>query len=162
MRVAFWSNQTLPVLHKDIICFHTIVGASLICGDDILIANLVLIIHFCVVAFVTSGLLVMPIGYLFNFIWTRNRRLRLIHIALLGFITVEALLGITCPLTYAENLMRGVDYQQHFVSYWLSQIIYWDLPSHVFGMLYAGCLLWSTLFWKIHPPIKTKHWICLL
>ena len=120
------------------------------------IADLILCIHFCVVIFVVFGLLIMPIGCLFNLNWTRNRRMRSIHLALMGFVTLETLMGITCPLTYLENAMRGIDYNPSFISYWLLSLVYWDLPTYYFMTVYILCLLWTVLFWKLHPPNKLK------
>ncbi len=117
-------------------------------------ADVVLIAHFCVVFYVTFGLVVLPIGYKFNWKWTRNKKIRLIHVLLLGFITLEAILGIACPLTQIESHLRNIDFSQTFVSYWITQLIYWDLPTNFFIILYLSCTLWSLLFWVIHPPIK--------
>ena len=122
-----------------------------------MIADLILGIHFCVVIFVVFGLLIMPIGYLFSLNWTRHRRMRSIHIVLMGLITLETLLGITCPLTYFENAMRGGDYNQSFVSYWIMSLVYWDLPTHYFISAYILCSLWTILFWKLHPPMYPKN-----
>lgn len=71
---------------------------------------------------------------------------------LLGFVTLEALLGITCPLTLIENNLRQIEYQQSFVSYWVSHLIYWDLPTYFFVTLYSVCFIWLLVFWKVHPP----------
>ena len=118
----------------------------------IMAADLILIVHFCIVFFVVFGLVALPIGYLRNYSWTCNAKLRVAHMSLMGFITLEAILGITCPLTILENTLRQIEYQQSFVSYWLSHFIYWDLPTHFFVTLYFVCFIWSLIFWKIHPP----------
>ena len=118
----------------------------------ILAADLILIFHFCIVFFVVSGLVALPIGCLRNYSWTRNIKLRAAHILLLGFITLEGILGITCPLTILENILRQIEYQQSFVSYWVSHLIYWDLPTYFFVTLYSACFIWSLIFWKLHPP----------
>ena len=117
-----------------------------------LVADVILIIHFCIVFFVVFGLVVLPIGCLRNYSWTRNIKFRASHILLMGFITLEAILGITCPLTILENILRKIEYQQSFVSYWLSHFIYWDLPTYFFVTLYSACFFWSLIFWKVHPP----------
>ena len=118
----------------------------------ILAADLILIIHFCVVFFVVIGLVALPIGHLRNYSWTRNTKLRSAHMSLMGFVTIEAILGITCPLTILENILRQIEYQHSFVSYWLSHFIYWDLPNYFFVILYSACFVWSLIFWKVHPP----------
>ena len=119
-------------------------------------ADVVLISHFCVVFYVTFGLLILPIGYIFNWIWTRHRKMRLIHASFVGFITLEAVLGIACPLTQIEIYLRNIDLSQSFVSYWITELIYWDLPKAFFIILYLSCSSWSLLFWVIHPPMKTS------
>ena len=117
-------------------------------------ADIVLIIHFCVVFYVSFGLVVLPIGYLFNWSWMRNRKMRLIHVSLMGFITLEAIFGIACPLTQIENYLRNIKFSESFIVYWITNLIYWDLPTYFFTVLYLFCLLWSLLFWVIYPPIK--------
>ena len=118
----------------------------------ILVADLILIIHFCIVLFVVFGLVALPIGCLKNYNWTRNIKFRGFHILLMGFITFETILGITCPLTILENILRQIEYQQSFVSYWLSHFIYWDLPAYFFVTLYSVCFFWSLIFWRVCPP----------
>ena len=115
-------------------------------------ADLVLIIHFCMVFFMVFGLVALPIGCFWNYRWTRNTKLRVAHMLLMGFITLEAILGITCPLTIIENTLRQIEYQQSFVANWVSQLIYWDLPTYFFVSMYSACFIWSLAFWKVHPP----------
>ena len=122
-----------------------------------MIANLILFLHFGVVSFVTFGLLIIPLGFLFKWSWTKNRNFRLIHIFLMGFITIETLMGLTCPLTYIENALRGTDQTTTFISFWLMKIIYWDMPSHFFIGLYLICVTWLLVFWRLHPPKKHRR-----
>ena len=117
-----------------------------------LAADLVLAMHFCIVLFVIFGLVALPIGFLKNYSWTRNAKLRLAHMSVMGFITLESVLGLACPLTIIENTLRKIEYQQSFVAYWISRFVYWDLPTYFFVILYFSCLLWSLVFWKLHPP----------
>ena len=117
-----------------------------------MVADLVLIIHSCIVFFVVFGLVALPIGCLRNYSWTRNTKLRVAHMLLMGFITLEAILGITCPLTIIENTLRQIEYQQSFVANWVSELIYWDLPTYFFVSMYSTCFIWSLAFWKVHPP----------
>ena len=118
----------------------------------ILAADLLLIVHFCVTFFVVFGFVSLPIGFLRNYSWTCNTKLRVAHMSLMGFITFEAILGITCPLTILENIWRQIEYKQSFVSYWLSHFIYWDLPTYFFVTRYFVCFIWSLIFWKILSP----------
>tara|TARA_B100001250_G_scaffold390646_1_gene390812 strand:+ start:444 stop:815 length:372 start_codon:yes stop_codon:yes gene_type:complete len=119
-----------------------------------LIADIVLMFHFTIVIFITFGFFLIPIGYKSSWIWVKNFKLRICHCGMMLCITLEALLGITCPLTSIENKLRGIDKTTSFISYWINQIIYWDLPSQFFIILYCAVLIWTFLLWKFFPPIN--------
>ena len=119
-----------------------------------MIADIVLMFHFTIVIFITFGFFLIPIGYKFNWDWVKNLKLRICHCGMMLCITLEALLGITCPLTSIENNLRGIDKTTSFISYWINQIIYWDLPSQFFIILYCAVLIWTFLLWKLFPPIN--------
>ena len=119
-----------------------------------MIADALLFVHFCLAAFITLGFFLIPVGYKLGWNWTKNRNFRILHLFLMGFITVETIVGLTCPLTVLENMFRDVDYSSSFISYWMAQILYWNLPSEVFVLLYSLCLGWVLILWKVCPPIQ--------
>ena len=119
-----------------------------------LIADFVLVFHFGIVIFITLGFFLIPIGWKFHWCWVTNRKFRIFHCGMITFVTLETLLGITCPLTLIENSLRGVIQSDSFISYWIMQIIYWDLPHLIFLNLYCICLGWTFLIWKLCPPRK--------
>ena len=121
-----------------------------------LIADIVLVIHSCVVIFMISGFVLIPIGYKFHWGWIANTQLRIFHTGMMVFITLETLLGITCPLTSIENSLRGIYQSKSFIEYWITQIIYWDVPAHFFIILYCMFLGWTFLMWKLFPPRNSK------
>ena len=106
-----------------------------------MIADALLIVHFSLAAFISLGIFIIPIGYMLGWNWLKNRNLRFLHLSLVGVITVETIVGLTCPLTVLENMFRDVDYSSSFMSYWIAQILYWDLPSQVFVIFYSLCLV---------------------
>ena len=120
----------------------------------ILIADIVLFFHFCIVVFITSGFVLIPIGYNFNWIWIKNKKLRLLHFGMMIFVTFETILGLSCPLTVLENNLRGINENQLFLSRWITEVIYWDFPSEFFLIIYYLCLGWTFLIWKKYPPIE--------
>ena len=122
----------------------------------LLIADFVLLVHFCIVIFISFGFILIPVGYSFDWIWIKKRYLRLLHAGMMSFITFETLLGMICPLTIIENNLRGINENHSFISMWVSEIIYWNLPSKFFVILYCILLLWTFLMWKIYPPVKKK------
>ena len=83
--------------------------------------------------------------------------MRLLHLVLLGLITTETIVGLTCPLTVLENMFRNVDYSSSFMSYWVAQFLYWDLPNQIFVTLYSLCFGWVSILWKICPPIQKMN-----
>ena len=120
----------------------------------ILIADIVLFFHFCIVVFITFGFVLIPIGYNFNWIWIKNKKLRLLHFGMMIFVTFETILGLSCPLTVLENNLRGINENQLFLSRWITEVIYWDFQSEFFLILYCLCLGWTFLIWKKYPAIE--------
>jgi hypothetical protein len=64
-----------------------------------LLADAVLIVHFLFVLFVVGGLLAIWAGALIGWVWVRNLRFRVAHLAAILFVMAESLVGIACPLT---------------------------------------------------------------
>ena len=118
--------------------------------------NIIFSLHFAIILFISSLIFLIPLGYKFSWSIYKNKTLRLIHLVLMLFVTLETLLGIVCPLTLVENYLSGTLEDKTFVSYWLGKIIYWDLPSIFFSILYSTCLIWIIIMWKIFPPQKKK------
>ncbi|NCX66066.1 MAG: DUF2784 family protein [Burkholderiaceae bacterium] len=63
------------------------------------LADIVLAFHFGIALFITLGLLLIPLGFIYSWSWIRNRRFRQIHAGLMLFVAIEAVFAITCPLT---------------------------------------------------------------
>ena len=112
--------------------------------------------------FITFGFVLIPIGYNLDWLWIKNKKLRLLHLGMMIFITFETLLGMACPLTILENNLRDINENQLFVSKWMSEIIYWDFPSKFFIVLYCLFLGWTFLMWKIILQSKKVFRIILL
>ena len=117
-----------------------------------MMANVVLSIHALVVLFNVGGLLLILIGGLRGWAWVRHRRFRVTHIALMALVTVEAIFGVTCPLTLLEDWLRGVANEQSFVQRWVAALIYWNAPPWVFVLLYVGFLSAVVVAWFVWPP----------
>ena len=121
-----------------------------------MLADIVLILHFFIVIFITVGFFLIPIGYYYDWNWIKSLKLRLFHCGLMFLVTFETLVGITCPLTSIENNLRGMSNSKSFISFWIEKIIYWDFPTKFFIFLYFIFLGWTLLMWKIYPP-KSKN-----
>ena len=115
-------------------------------------ADLILLIHVLIVAFNAGGLVAIWIGAWLDWGWVRNRVFRIVHLSLMAFVAVEALLGVTCPLTVWEDALRGAVTERSFVSRWLAAFLYWDLPPAAFTAIYAGWTLVIVAAWFLVPP----------
>ena len=122
-----------------------------------MLADLVFALHAGVVLFNIGGLLLIVIGGLIGWAWIRQRGFRIAHVALMALVTLEAIFGLTCPLTLLEDALRGVANEQSFVQRWTMALIYWNAPPWVFVLLYVAFLLAVIGAWVAWPPIASKR-----
>lgn len=104
-----------------------------------------------------AGLALIPLGAGRGWAWVRWYRLRLTHVALMGFVALEGLVGVTCPLTELEHWLRATEAPRQFWAYWLSRWLYWDLPAWFFAGLYAACAGWTFWLWRYVPPVRSAR-----
>lgn len=102
-------------------------------------ADIILIAHFLYVSFVIVGLLAVWIGAYFRWDWIRNFWFRMAHLAAIGFVALESVFGVICPLTEWENKLRhstGGGYQTSFIQHWVHKILFYQAPEAVFTIIY--------------------------
>jgi len=115
-------------------------------------ADAVLVIHALFVLFVVGGFGLTLVGAT-RWGWVRNRAFRIAHLAAIVFVALEALLGITCPLTRWEDLLRAAQQrEQSFVGRWVARLLYYDLPEWVFALAYVSFALAVAWAWRAIPP----------
>ena len=122
------------------------------------IADVVLVVHFAFVAFVVGGLALVWIGALLGWSWVRNRTFRIAHLAAIGFVALEALIGMACPLTEWEYLLRGVGTDgPTFLQRLIATLIFYDLPGWAFTLMHLGfALLVAVTFWLVPPRPRVR------
>ena len=120
-------------------------------------ADTILILHFLVIIFIISLYFLIPYGYSKNWKFAKNYKIRLAHLMLIFFITLETFLGIICPLTTLENDLRGQLYSETFISFWISKVIYWDLPTTFFIVVYTIFLIFAIILWLKFLPKKNNN-----
>jgi Protein of Unknown function (DUF2784) len=102
------------------------------------LADIILIVHFCYVAYVVLGQVVIFAGMLLKWSWIRNPWFRWSHLAMICIVAAEAIANFRCPLTDWEFDLRrlagqtGVD-QRSFVERLLSDIMFCDCPVDHWG-----------------------------
>jgi hypothetical protein len=104
----------------------------------LLFADLLLVLHFAIVLFITGGLILVWIGAWRRWAWVRNPVFRYMHLAAIAFVALEALLGYACPLTVWEDALRGGTRSASFVGRIVRAVLYYDAPAWVFTVLYAA------------------------
>lgn len=125
-----------------------------------LLADLILLMHAGIVAFVVLGQILFVAGGLLGWAWVRSSRTRLAHLALIGFVLVQSWMGAICPLTLWEQALRQqagqAGYAESFIEHWLSRLIFFNAPAWVFVLLYTlfGVLVLLTWWWI--PPRWTR------
>ncbi|MGQ7263550.1 DUF2784 domain-containing protein [Vreelandella sp. V005] len=118
----------------------------------LLLADIILIFHVLFVAFVVVGLLAVYAGYFLNWRWVRNRVFRIVHLCAIGYVVIQAWLGVVCPLTNWEMALRAeagaATYSGSFIQYWLHSLLYFTLPAWVFVVVYTlfGSLVLASWF----------------
>lgn len=117
-----------------------------------MIADLVVVVHFAIVLFIVGGLGAVWIGAALGWRWVRNPWFRYLHLAAIGYVAAEALLGIACPLTVWEDLLRGGVRPDSFIGRWVRHLLYYDLPGWVFTTAYVAWALATLATLRLVPP----------
>ena len=102
-----------------------------------MLADLILLIHFALAAFIVLGLPLVWIGAWLNWNWTCNRALRYAHAAAILVVAAEALAGSICPLTLWEDALRAGADGRSFIGRWMTQLLYYDCPEWAFSLAYV-------------------------
>jgi hypothetical protein len=105
-----------------------------------MLADLIVVFHAAYVSFVVFGLVAILIGAMLRWQWVRNFWFRATHLTAIGIVVLEALFGITCPLTGWEKRLRLAageeSYSGDFIGYWAHQLIFYDAEPWVFTAIY--------------------------
>ena len=121
-----------------------------------LLADVVLTLHFAVVAFVVAGLAVIIIGNLRSWVWVNSLWFRLAHLGAIVIVIAQAWLGVTCPLTTLEMWLRtrahATVYGESFIEHWVQRLLYYEGPPWLFALCYSFFGLLVVAAWVCFPP----------
>jgi uncharacterized protein DUF2784 len=116
------------------------------------LADLILAAHVLFVLFVVGGFALILAGA-GRWHWVRDRAFRVAHLAAIVLVAVESVLGITCPLTRWEDVLRATGREERsFIGRGLAWVLYYDLPEWVFAAAYcafAAAVIWA---WRAIRP----------
>jgi hypothetical protein len=118
-----------------------------------LIADMVMLIHFAFIIFVVGGQCLIMIGYHWRWKWAANRVIRGIHLACVLYVVIQTWAGKWCPLTLLENKYRAAAgqemYRSSFIRDWVGRLIYYDAPHCVFTVMYICFGILVLLYWVL-------------
>lgn len=116
------------------------------------LANVVLFVHAGYVTFTVGGEIAILLGAGLKWHWVRNLAFRITHTAAVVVVALEAIFGVSCPLTVWEYQLRlmaneHVRAQIPFMARLVRSIIFYNFPAWVFLVAYVGfgLLVVSTL-----------------
>jgi hypothetical protein len=118
---------------------------------DAVIGRSVLAAHLAVIAFNVAGLVLIPLGARFGWRLVRIRWLRLLHLASLAVVALQAALGRACFLTIWQADLAG-GRAEPLIARWVNSVIYWPLPIWAFSVLYLAVFAYVVALWWIAPP----------
>ena len=129
-------------------------------GGLALLADIVLVVHFLFVLFVVGGQCLIVAGWLLKWRWVTRRWFRFAHLGAIGFVMLEAWIGMVCPLTDFEKYLRrsaGQEpYGESFVGYWLNRLLFYIAPEWVFIVAYTLFFALVALMWVVYPPAPRR------
>ena len=120
-----------------------------------MLADVLLVVHFLIAAFIVCGLVAVWIGAALGWSWVRNPWFRFLHLGAIAFVAGEAVLGIACPLTVWEDMLRGTLRPESFVGRWVHYFLYYRAPEWVFTLAYAAWAAATVLTLVLVPPRRT-------
>jgi hypothetical protein len=105
------------------------------------VADLVVFVHAVWVGFVVLGMGAILAGIVFRWGWVRNFWFRVVHLAMIGLVVAESLLGLACPLTTWERQLRQAagqsTYTGDFIGHWAHRLIFFQAAPWVFTLAYT-------------------------
>ena len=123
-------------------------------------ADAILLVHFLIVIFIVGGLVAVWIGAAAGWGWVRNPWFRYLHLGAIAFVAAEALLGVMCPLTVWEDMLRGGVRTESFVGRWVRYLLYYQAPEWVFAVAYVAWAVATLLTLRLAPPTGFMSLMC--
>ena len=117
-------------------------------------ADALLVLHFAIVVFIVGGLALTWAGAALGWDWVRNPWFRYLHLGAIAFVALGALIGMVCPLTEWEDMLRGGARPESFIGRWVQRLLYYRAPEWVFTALYVAWAAATLVTLRLVPPRK--------
>ena len=120
------------------------------------LADTILAIHLVIIAFNVAFLIGIPFGAWRGWRLIRVAWLRLLHLALMAIVAVQALAGRACILTIWQNDLTGRSASPPpLIMHAVDSLIYWNFPLWVFTTLYVAVFLYIVAL-SIFIPFRRR------
>lgn len=121
-----------------------------------LLADAVVALHVLYVSFVLLGEAAIVAGAIWRWSWIRNPWFRWIHLSMILIVALEAIVGMTCPLTVWEDELRRLAGQERaagtFIGRLLHDLLFFDAAPWVFTTAYVSFALLVVATFCFAPP----------
>jgi hypothetical protein len=127
----------------------------------LLFADVIAIVHLGYVIFVILGFVLIIGGIVFRWRWIRDPWFRVLHLAAIIAVAMEAILGIHCPLTVLEFKLRypacPFGERGSFIGSFIDSILFHDAPGWVFTTVYCGFAAAVLITFITAPPSRKSR-----
>jgi len=120
-------------------------------------ADLILLVHFALAAFIVLGLPLVWIGAWLGWNWIRAGVLRYAHAVAILVVAAESLAGSVCPLTLWEDALRASAEGRSFIGRWVARLLYYDFPDWAFTLAYALYAAATLATLRLVPPRSSSR-----
>jgi hypothetical protein len=121
-------------------------------GAALVLAEFVLAFHIGIILFNLFGMIAIPIGGWRGWRFVRVRWWRLLHVAALAIVALQALLGRACFLTLWQDALTREGGGRPLIMSLVDRLIFWPLPMAFFAALYVLVFLYVVLLLWLVPP----------
>lgn len=121
------------------------------------LADFIVTFHLFYVIFAVGGQVVILVGLWLKWPFVRRPAFRIAHLIAVAFVALEAVIGMSCPLTEWENNLRqlagqSVDRDISFIARLVRMIIFYDFPQWVFSVIHISFGLMVIMTFVFAPP----------
>ncbi|MDO9430755.1 MAG: DUF2784 domain-containing protein [Phenylobacterium sp.] len=125
--------------------------------NQVLLGGGVLAAHLAVIAFNLFGLVAIPLGAWRGWSFVRLRWWRLLHLASLAVVALQALMGRACFLTIWQDELFGGASGEPLIMRIVNDLIYWPLPIWAFTAAYVAVFAYVLALWRFVPPRPSRR-----
>jgi hypothetical protein len=124
------------------------------------LADIIALIHLGYVILVILGFALIVAGVIFKWQWIRNPWFRVLHLAAIIAVAIEAIVGVSCPFTVLEFRLRypsgSVQERSSFIGNFIDSVLFYEAPAWLFTIVYSGFAVLVAVTFIIAPPKRKK------